>query len=216
MPLVELSRIELVTVDAYGTLVELVEPAESLRQALADLGVERSPAEVEQAFRAEVAYYRPRQLEAGTPEGLADLRRRCVALFLDELSAPVEAEAFLEAFLAAFRFRVVGGAADALAQLRTAGFELAVVANWDCDLARVLTGLGLAEWFTRIYASSLVGMEKPDPKLFAHVLDDMGVRPEQALHVGDSVVDEDGASAAGMAFLGAPLATVPERLGLRS
>jgi FMN phosphatase YigB (HAD superfamily) len=43
----------------------------------------------------------------------------------------------------------------------------------------------------------------------------MGVEAGRALHVGDDDADRAGAEAAGLAFEPVPLATVPERIGLR-
>ncbi|MGH3033977.1 MAG: HAD family hydrolase, partial [Gaiellaceae bacterium] len=54
----------------------------------------------------------------------------------------------------------------------------------------------------------------PDPAVFRAALQRLGVAPERAVHVGDSDADRAGAEAAGLAFEPAPVATLPERLGL--
>jgi FMN phosphatase YigB (HAD superfamily) len=50
--------------------------------------------------------------------------------------------------------------------------------------------------------------------VFRLALERLGVSAGRALHVGDGDADRDGAAAAGLAFEPAPLATLPERLGL--
>src|SRR5436190_301346 len=82
--------LEAVTLDAFGTLVTLVDPLPALERALWEVGVSRSRGEIAAAFAAEAAYYRPRSLEGRDPETLADLQRRCAAGFLAALGAAPE------------------------------------------------------------------------------------------------------------------------------
>jgi putative hydrolase of the HAD superfamily len=50
-----------------------------------------------------------------------------------------------------------------------------------------------------VVASSDVGVEKPDSRIFAETVRRLGVRPEEAIHVGDLVEDDlNGAVAAGL------------------
>jgi putative hydrolase of the HAD superfamily len=91
---------------------------------------------------------------------------------------------------------------------------LAVVANWDIGLHEHLARLGMTERFVAILTSAEAGAEKPDPRIFGLALERLGVRPEEAVHVGNEDVDRLGASAAGLAFEPVPLATLPDRLGL--
>jgi putative hydrolase of the HAD superfamily len=107
---------------------------------------------------------------------------------------------------------VLPGVSEALARLRALGLELAVVGNWDLRLPEHLDRLGLAPFFSAVVSSASAGAAKPDPRPFLAALELVAVSPERALHVGDSAADEDGARAAGLRFLPAPLATVPERL----
>ena len=206
--------VDAVTVDAFGTLVELTDPSERLRAALSERGVSRGRAAVERAFQAEVDYYVPRSLEGRDEDRLAALRRDCAAVFLAELGADLEPDEFAPAFVAALEFRVVPGARAALERLASAGFRLACVANWDYTLPEHLARLGLADRFAAIVTSAEAGVQKPDPAIFLRALARLGVDPWRALHVGDDEVDRAGARAAGLSFEPAPLATLPERLGL--
>ena len=208
------SSLDAVTVDAMGTLVELDDPAPRLRRSLAEHGVERELDEVAAAFQAEVAYYLPRTLEGRDEESLADLGRRCTAVFLERAEAELDPAEFAPSFLAGIVFRPLAGAAPALERLRQAGLVLACVSNWDMSLRGHLERAGLAGLFTEIVSSADVGVAKPDPGVFVAALERLGVPPERALHVGDGDGDREGAAAAGMAFEPVPLATLPERLGL--
>jgi len=202
MPFADLDA---VTVDGYGTLLELPDPAGALVEALAAAGVARSREDVAAAFAAEARYYRPRSHLGRDAESLAALRRECVAVFLTELGADLDADTFVEAFVGSLVFAPVPGAVETLERL-AARTRLAVVANWDSSLHEHLGRLGLDRYFDAVVTSAEAGAAKPDPEIFLAALRQLDVEPGRALHVGDEPIDEEGARAAGMRFLPAPLA----------
>lgn len=204
-----------VTVDAAGTILELRNPVEPLRAALAAEGVARDAESIRRAFAREIAYYIPRSHEGRDRASLARLREDAVAVFLAELGAGLEPRAFVPAFLGAVLFRPVPDAAATLARLRAAGLRLACVANWDIALPEHLRRAGLGGAFDAIVSSAEAGAPKPNPAPFLLALARLGVRPEHALHVGDDAVDREGARAAGLAFAPTPVVTLPARLGIR-
>lgn len=195
----ELSALDAVTIDAYGTLVTLRDPVPALRAALVERGVERDAEAVRAAFAAEVEYYTPRS-HLGP---LDELRRACVRVFLEAAEVGgLGADEFTPAFLDALVFEPLPGALETLAALRARGLALAVVSNWDETLPERLTGFRV----DAVVSSAEAGAPKPDPSVFRLALERLGVRAERALHVGDSAADEEGARAAGMRFAPAPLA----------
>lgn len=202
------AELDAVTVDGYGTLLRLTDPVPALRRALAVRGVERSDDEVAQAFRAEVAHYRPHAHEGRDAASLAALRQRCVDVFLRDLGSPLEPTGFVDAFMASLVFELVPGASEALRTLRRHDLRVGVVANWDCDLPSHLERLGLHGLVDIVVTSARAGAAKPDPAIFRLALRELGVGPERTLHVGDEPVDEEGARAAGLAFAPAPLSDV--------
>ena len=208
------AELDAVTIDAFGTLLELVDPAPALAGALRERGLERDPESIARAFTAEVAYYIPRSHEGRDAESLAALRRECASVFLAELGVELEPGEFAPAFVGALEFRVADGALSALDALRSAGFVLACVANWDVSLGERLGAAGLADRFALILSSAEAGAEKPDPRIFELALARLGTKPARTVHVGDGEADRQGARAAGLAFEPVPLATLPERLGL--
>jgi len=204
------AELDAVTVDGYGTLLELSDPVPALGRALASHGVERSPEQVAAAFRAEVEHYRPRALDARDAPSLAALRRDCVGVFLDALDTQLAPDAFAHDFMAALVFEPIAGAAETLSTLRARGLRLAVVANWDCALPEHLAAAGLLDRFDTVVTSARAGAAKPDPAIFELALRELGVDAGRAVHVGDEPLDEQGALAAGLAFLHAPLSTAFE------
>ncbi len=94
---------------------------------------------------------------------------------------------------------VAEGTGAALARLRAAGLRLGVVSNSDGRVEAALEAAGLRRYFDVVLDSALVGVEKPDPAIFHAALEALGVRPDEALYVGDLYeVDVVGARAAGV------------------
>ena len=199
-------EIDAVTIDAYGTLVELRDPVASLARRLP--GHEHEA--IERAFQAEAAYYVVESFHGRDPESLARLYAECARVFNDALGSSLAPEEYVAALDE--EYGVLRGVPEALARLRALGLELAVVGNWDCRLPEQLDRLGLSGIFAAVVSSAEAGAAKPDSHPFLSALARLGVEPGRALHIGDSDIDEAGARAAGMRFAPAPLATLPERL----
>ena len=95
--------------------------------------------------------------------------------------------------------QVAPGTVEGLERLRNAGYRLAVVSNSDGRAEEGLRAAGLREYFELVVDSHLVGVEKPDPRIFQVALDRLGVSPAEAIYVGDIYeVDAVGARRAGM------------------
>ncbi len=79
-------------------------------------------------------------------------------------------------------------------------FPLGLVTNGlSCLQREKLAGVGIAPYFKAVAISGDLGIGKPHPALFHAALDPLGVRPEQALMVGNGIKgDIGGAQAIGM------------------
>jgi putative hydrolase of the HAD superfamily len=192
-----------VFLDALGTLVWLEPPAPRLRALLAEQGHEVSEDRAAAAFQAEISYYLEHHLEGSDPAALDDLRDRCARILLDTLELPaLDHAGARRAMLAALSFEPYPEVPEVLRELRAGGRTLVAVSNWDCSLPDWLAGAGLLELLDGVVSSGAAGAAKPDPAIFARALELVGARPENALHVGDSL-DKDvaGARAAGIRAL---------------
>jgi putative hydrolase of the HAD superfamily len=102
--------------------------------------------------------------------------------------------------------RVVPSSVQALHELVPLGVRLAIVSNADGDTEERLrdfeicqVGPGPGVEMDAILDSSVVGVAKPDPRIFELALDALDVPAERAIHVGDTPgADVDGARAAGV------------------
>ncbi|MFJ8336601.1 HAD family hydrolase [Streptomyces sp. NPDC094437] len=109
----------------------------------------------------------------------------------------------------------VAGAGDLLAELARDGVPYCVASSG--SHARIRSGhraAGLDRWFeeTRIFSADDVGRGKPDPALFLHAAEKMGVAPQRCVVVEDSPLGVLAARAAGMDVYAFTAMTPAERL----
>jgi len=159
-----------------------------------------------------VAHLRER-LHAGMPatvDGQARYTDRWFREFmrrlLAELGAELDPEALRSELAAHFSrpesFVVHADASVALERLLERGVRLGVISNWSDRLPAILDGLGVSPYFETVIVSAVVGHTKPDRGIFDLALARFGVRPGQALHVGDDPRNDlAGARRAGLAAL---------------
>jgi len=79
-------------------------------------------------------------------------------------------------------------------------YRLALLTNGAPDIQRAkIEGSGLAPYFAVIVVSGELGIGKPDPRIFAHTLGQLGVAASATVMIGDHLVNDiRGAQAAGM------------------
>ena len=118
---------------------------------------------------------------------------------LDEGIALLDARQKSDAFLWA---KPMEGAREVLDFLAVMGLRLACVSNSDGRAEAHLERFGLREGLEFVLDSAVVGIEKPDPRIFDMALERLRVFPNRALYVGDlRSVDEHGSRSAGMQFV---------------
>jgi FMN phosphatase YigB (HAD superfamily) len=94
---------------------------------------------------------------------------------------------------------VPDGLLPALSRFRRSGRRIALVSNSEGMLDRLFTELGIRSEFDVFLDSGIIGVEKPDPAIFARALREGGARADRALHLGDVyATDIVGARAAGV------------------
>ncbi|MBN1815093.1 MAG: HAD family phosphatase [Anaerolineae bacterium] len=105
------------------------------------------------------------QLNLHTPEAIDSFRQRYRA---DE--APNE------------------GVAELIRQLRAEGrYKLAVLSNSPPGLAHWLDAWGILDRFDTVFCSGDEGVKKPDPAAFKITLERLGVAPEEAVFIDDTL-----------------------------
>lgn len=89
---------------------------------------------------------------------------------------------------------------ETLNELKTAGHKLGVITNGKSGGQRdKIRALGIEHYFDCIVASGDIDIKKPDPRIFATALNQLGCEPQDAIFVGDHPInDYAGAKAVGM------------------
>ena len=110
---------------------------------------------------------------------------------------------------------VYEGVLDALTWMRLSNPELkmAVLSNKPVNPSRgICEGLGLSNYFVQVYGGNSFETKKPDPEGALTLLDEAGVRADEAVMIGDSQNDILTAQNAGMYSLGVTYGFSPESL----
>jgi phosphoglycolate phosphatase len=79
--------------------------------------------------------------------------------------------------------------------------QLAVCTNRSTSMEAVLEGFNLSGYFNLVMTASKVSFPKPHPEPLNRILHHYGLKPQEALFVGDSVVDSQAAAAAEVPFV---------------
>jgi beta-phosphoglucomutase len=112
---------------------------------------------------------------------------------------PDLAEEMLD-WLFAGRFdRLFADVLPTLEMLRAAGISMGVLSNFGPHLEDVLQGLDVRAYFDFVIISAVVGIAKPDRRVFDLAVEASGAPRERLLYVGDHVGDDiEGAWGAGL------------------
>ncbi len=149
----------------------------------------------------------------GRPEAPADAIRRTIGLTLEEIFTRLTGEApappDFRALFVARADRVMLDATvlypevpEVVASLRRDGLLLGVVTTkYARRVEAILDRAGLRSELSAIVGSDGVAAAKPDPAGLLAALAALAVAPDEALFVGDSVVDGEAARRAGVPFV---------------
>lgn len=98
-------------------------------------------------------------------------------------------------------FKRAPGAVELLEGLRGDGYRLGLVSNTVGEPGRflrpALRSMGFDRWFESYIFSDEHPWAKPAPEIFYAALQELGSRPDEAVHVGDGWADIEGARRAG-------------------
>ena len=200
--------IKAVFFDAAGTLIK---PARSVGESYAAIaakhGKEVSSTNITERFRTCFDAAPRLAFPGATEDTVAALERdwwkSLVAQVFEPWSPFVRFEEYFAELFAYFAspnaWTLYPEVLETLTSLKERGLILDVISNFDSRLVRILDGLGAGAQFENIFVSSRVGYAKPDRRIFNAALSYHGLAPAQALHVGDSEINDlRGANQAGL------------------
>ena len=200
--------IKAVFFDAAGTLIK---PARSVGESYAAIaakhGKEVSSTNITERFRTCFDAAPRLAFPSATEDTVAALERdwwkSLVAQVFEPWSPFVRFEEYFAELFAYFAspnaWTLYPEVLETLTSLKERDLILDVISNFDSRLVRILDGLGAGAQFENIFVSSRVGYAKPDGRIFNAALSCHGLAPAQALHVGDSEINDlSGANQAGI------------------
>lgn len=77
-------------------------------------------------------------------------------------------------------------AAARVLEVLSAKYPMVLVSNFYGNIEKVLESYGIRKYFKKIVESAVVGVRKPDPKIFTLGVEALGLEPGECLVVGDS------------------------------
>jgi phosphoglycolate phosphatase len=144
----------------------------------------------------------PQTLRQMVGHGARALIERAMAATGERVS-PERLPELVDRFIAHYRDHIADGSRPfpgvetTLTELKHAGARLAVLTNKPQILTvPILEALHLSHLFHVICGAGRYNHHKPDPRIVAHVIDELGGAPGGAIMIGDSAVDVATARAA--------------------
>jgi putative hydrolase of the HAD superfamily len=202
--------------DAGGTLIH---PHPSVGEVYggvaARLGHAAAPAEIETLLWASWEDYHRQARREGWPLPVSDAEdlemwRRVTRTVCDGIPAlrGMDFDRWFEGVYRAFSsgacWKAYPEVEEVVGICRRRGLPCGVLSNWSTNLLAILRDHGLDARMDFVLVSAREACLKPDPAFFARALEKAGVRPAEALHVGDTYRD-DAAGAAACGLLGVHL-----------
>lgn len=77
------------------------------------------------------------------------------------------------------------------------GYKIGIISDTSPSLSLTLEAVGLKEYIDCYICSDLVGVMKPDRRIYQAALDALGARAEEAIYVDDYDIEADGARSMG-------------------
>ena len=99
------------------------------------------------------------------------------------------------------KIRFFDGAQETLHKLKARNLYLGIVTDTAQPLHKKINKLergGIGHFWDAITPSSEVGVQKPDPRIYQLTLQQLGVKPDQAVFVGHKTSELDGARKVGL------------------
>ena len=92
----------------------------------------------------------------------------------------------------------IPGTVDVLADLSVAGVRLIALSNWSAEMFPVARErFDFLAWFEGIVISGEVGVNKPDQRIFEHLVQQFAIEPAATLFIDDSQANIEAAAALG-------------------
>ena len=89
------------------------------------------------------------------------------------------------------------GTVALLQELADGGTRLALLSNAGFDFGDAFRNAPFSTLFEKVFVSAELGLLKPDAAIYRHVVEELGIEPEQLVFIDNKAVNVDGATALG-------------------
>jgi putative hydrolase of the HAD superfamily len=174
----------------YGGVISLPQAAADLDVIARLAGVSRDSEPFWRAY-----YARRADLDQGSAGAVAYWRA-----IADEIGASWDDARVHELWAADFRswLSINPGTIEVLADLRAGRTALALLSNAGPDYGSYMRNGPLGDFFAACYVSGELGLVKPQPEIYQHALDGLGIDAAEAVFIDDREVNVRGAQALGI------------------
>lgn len=73
-----------------------------------------------------------------------------------------------------------------LKKLKDMGFQLGILSNSGPSIHDKLRNVGIDQLIDKVYFSAMIGAPKPEDEAFEYILEDLDIRNNEMLYIGDS------------------------------
>jgi epoxide hydrolase-like predicted phosphatase len=98
---------------------------------------------------------------------------------------------------------------EKVGELKKQNFQVAILSNTNNVHSRVMRQKKVFDQFEHVYLSHIVGIRKPDPQIFHHVLTELKVKPNETIFIDDTLENIEAAKKIGIHTI---LATSPRQI----
>lgn len=194
--------------DFYNTLVRFWPPLAQIQQASCqEFGFHLDQESLSYGYSVADIYFNRQNeikpLALRSEEERLDFFSRYEQVLLENAGLPVSLDLARQVWQVAISvpkdFVTFDDTLESLERLKGKGYSLGVISNLRRDMNQLCDNLGMAPYLDFCLTSAEIGVEKPDPAIFVAALKRAGVKPSEALHVGDQPrSDMVGARGAGL------------------
>lgn len=180
----------------YGDTLIRLNPSkeEIVLEFLSSKGLDVNIDEITKAYRIVDYCYKQSALSLKEPKAkkafLLNINKELLKVMGLSKNANHWKEELYNIFSKKKRWEVFRDTIFALNEIKRMGYKMAILANWDKNLSSLIDELGLKNYFSAVFSSEDLFVEKPDPEIFTPLLKHLLFRPEEAIYVGnDYAVD---------------------------
>jgi 2-haloacid dehalogenase len=188
-------RVETITVDSYGTLVDPFATDRALRERVPDEDADA----VSREWRARSITYTMVGNAVGFYQPFYEMNRDALEFALDARGVALPDDE-VDAILSVYHdLEVYDDVRDGVGRLREGGYDVYVLSNGNPEmLASMVENAGIGGTIADTISAQEIELFKPEPEIYRHAAARTGTSIDRVLHVAGPSFDVLGAMTAGM------------------